>query len=222
MRTLKHLVILLSLAIFIGSCANILGDNKNVLLKIHNGMTKEQVSSILGNPNYRRFDNNTEEWEYEKYLSMSSDVTTIIITFDNNVVSNMNSFDGDIRESRQLPKPVIVERPIVVRPPHGSSAPYGREMKDEEFNAFYSKIKNKPFKDDQLELLQTGAENRFFTCKQCLRLMSIYTFDDDKLEVCRVIIPRIVDRENYDKIVDGVSFISSQEKVRAMFGLPKR
>ncbi len=95
-------------------------------------------------------------------------------------------------------------------------------MKDEEFNAFYSKIKNKPFKDDQLELLQTGAENRFFTCKQCLRLMSIYTFDDDKLEVCRVIIPRIVDRENYDKIVDGVSFISSQEKVRAMFGLPKR
>lgn len=42
--------------------------------------------------------------------------------------------------------------------------------------------------------------------------MSIYTFDDDKLEVLEIVAPRIVDSENYEDIIKSLSFISSEEK----------
>ena len=52
--------------------------------------------------------------------------------------------------------------------------------------------------------------------------MSIYTFDDDKIEVAKRVIPRITDRENYDNVLSAVSFISSEETVRKLFGIPKK
>jgi hypothetical protein len=42
--------------------------------------------------------------------------------------------------------------------------------------------------------------------------MSIYTFDDDKLEVLEIVAPHIVDSENYEDIIKSLSFLSSEEK----------
>ena len=82
-------------------------------------------------------------------------------------------------------------------------------------------MKSKPFKDDQLELLENGIGNRKLSCKQCVRMMSIYTFDDDKLKVLKILAPNIVDRENYDEIIDALDFISSEEKARHILGIKK-
>ena len=57
-----------------------------------------------------------------------------------------------------------------------------------------------------------GVSNKYFTCKQCVRLMSIYTFDDDKLEVLNIVAPQIIDFENQEEIIKSLSFISSEEK----------
>lgn len=76
--------------------------------------------------------------------------------------------------------------------------------------------------NDQLELLSIGVGNRYFSCQQCIRLMSIYTFDDDKLKVLDIVAPRIADRENYEDIVDSLDFLSSQDKVRKMFAGSRR
>lgn len=57
------------------------------------------------------------------------------------------------------------------------------------------KSKNKAFKDDQMELLSVGVVNNYFTCKQTARLMSIFTWDDEKMKVLRMVSNRIVDRE---------------------------
>lgn len=95
-------------------------------------------------------------------------------------------------------------------------------MNERDFKELYNKVKAKPFKDDQLELLAVGAVNNFFTCNQCIRLMSIYTFDDDKLKVVELLAPHIVDRENYEDIIDSLSFLSSEEKVRKLFSGSRR
>ena len=42
--------------------------------------------------------------------------------------------------------------------------------------------------------------------------MSIYTFDDDKLEVLNIVAPQIIDFENQEEIIKSLSFISSEEK----------
>lgn len=188
--------------------------SKSAIMKIEKGMTKKEVVSLLGEPDFRRFDEQMEEWEYKKINALTSETTIVIVDFINERVSNMNSFNGD-----NYPTP-----PVAVFPPNDGNygEPYpphpnghgrpSRAVNEREFQQLYNKVKQKPFKDDQLELLEMGVSNKYFTCKQCVRLMSIYTFDDDKLEVLNIVAPQIIDFENQEEIIKSLSFISSEEK----------
>ena len=117
------------------------------------------------------------------------------------------------------PNEIGHDRPL---PPHDNHVRPGRVISNNDFQQLYNRVKSKPFKDDQLELLSIGVGNRYFSCQQCIRLMSIYTFDDDKLKVLDIVAPRIADRENYEDIVDSLDFLSSQDKVRKMFAGSRR
>lgn len=66
MKTIKLTLALLTFAICMGSCAMILGIDSNTLMKIQKGMTKEEITSILGQPMHRSFDHEVEGWRYEK------------------------------------------------------------------------------------------------------------------------------------------------------------
>lgn len=211
-------------SLFLSSCGTYKA-SRDAILKIEKGMSKREVTNLLGNPDYRRFDHDLEQWEFIKVDQLFGTKTIILVDFDNDRVVNMDSFNGN-----NDPAPVP---PIAVYPPndmdydrpqppiHNHVRP-GRSMNERDFKELYNKVRAKPFKDDQLELLAVGAVNNFFTCKQCIQLMSIYTFDDDKLKVLELIAPHIVDRENYEDIIDSLTFMSSEEKVRKIFSRPRR
>lgn len=205
-------------SLFFSSCGSYKA-SRDAILKIEKGMSKREITNLLGNPDFRRFDHEYEQWEFIKTDPLYG-TTIIIVDFLDERVSNMDSFNGD--NVAQTPPPIAVyppndieyERPL---PPHNNHIRPGRVISDSDFLQLYNKVKSKPFKDDQLELLSIGVGNRYFTCQQCIGLMSIYTFDDDKLKVLDMVAPRIVDRENYEDIVRALSFLSSQDKVRKMF-----
>lgn len=222
MKTLKQTFVLVALAIGMSSCASVMGINKNIMMKLHKGMTQDEVSTILGQPDYRRFDNETEEWEFVKYINYSgilgvSSPTTIVIGFVDGRLVSMDSFE-------RISVPPVPVYPAVEVGGRITSYPHvspGRGMREIDFQAFYNNVRSKPFKDDQLMLVRVGAQSNTFTCSQCVQLMSIYTFDDDKLEVLKIIAPRLEDRENYSKVIDALAFISSQEKARAILGVKR-
>mgnify|MGYP002224405730 FL=1 len=121
--------------------------------------------------------------------------------------------------------PAQVESTVVApRPPHhnGHHPNYPQITSDNDFQQLYNKIKQKPFKDEQLDILSLAAGHRWFSCQQCVRLMSIYTFDDDKLKVLQILATRIADKENYDKIINSLDFLSSEDKAKEMLGIPKK
>ena len=64
MKTIKLTLALLAFMIGINSCASIIGSSKDIMMSVQKGMTQKEVSSILGKPQYRRFDQETEQWEY--------------------------------------------------------------------------------------------------------------------------------------------------------------
>lgn len=221
MKTIKLTLALLAFMIGINSCASIIGSSKDIMMSVQKGMTQKEVSSILGKPQYRRFDQETEQWEYVKLVAggnLSTVTTSIVIDFVNGRVVGMNSFNT-------APHPPVAVYPAIeVGDGTASSRPHvsgGRGMNERDFQSLYNKVKSKPFKDDQLELLEAGIGNRGLSCKQCVRMMLIYRFDDDKLEVLKIIAPNISDRENYDEIIDALDFISSEEKARNILGIKK-
>ena len=85
-------------------------------------------------------------------------------------------------------------------------------MNDKDFQYLYKVIKKKAFENDQLELLSVGVLDNYFSCRQCAKIMSIYSFDKDKLKVLDIMAKHIVDKENAHLILDSFRFESDRRK----------
>ena len=107
------------------------------------------------------------------------------------------------------------ERPS--RPEQGEHRPgygYNRVMNDQLFQTFYKEMKNEPFKDDRMKLLNAALAGSDFTSAQCLQLTKLYTFDDDRMEIMKIMYPRIVDKEAFFTVINPLTFSSSKEKMK--------
>ena len=103
------------------------------------------------------------------------------------------------------------------RPEQGEHRPgygYNRVMNDQLFQTFYKEMKNEPFKDDRMKLLNAALAGSDFTSAQCLQLTKLYTFDDDRMEIMRIMYPRIVDKEAFFTVINTLTFSSSKEKMK--------
>ena len=103
------------------------------------------------------------------------------------------------------------------RPEQGEHRPgygYNRVMNDQLFQTFYKEMKNEPFKDDRMKLLNAALAGSDFTSAQCLQLTKLYTFDDDRMEIMKIMYPRIVDKEAFFTVINSLTFSSSKEKMK--------
>ena len=103
------------------------------------------------------------------------------------------------------------------RPEQGEHRPgygYNRVMNDQLFQTFYKEMKNVPFKDDRMKLLNAALAGSDFTSAQCLQLTKLYTFDDDRMEIMKIMYPRIVDKEAFFTVINTLTFSSSKEKMK--------
>ncbi len=105
------------------------------------------------------------------------------------------------------------------RPGYG----YSRVMSDQLFQTFYKEMKSEPFEDDRMKLLNAALAGSDFTSAQCLQLTRLYTFDDDRMEIMKMMYPRIVDKEAFFTVINTLTFSSSKEKMEDfMIGYGRR
>ena len=92
-------------------------------------------------------------------------------------------------------------------------------MSEKDFQFLYKIIQKKSFDDDRMEILSVGVLDNYFTCQQCIRLMSLYRFDDDKLKIIRIMAGHIVDLENHYDILMRLDFDSNKQKALDILGI---
>ena len=92
-------------------------------------------------------------------------------------------------------------------------------MHEKDFQFLYKIIKKKSFDDDRMEILSVGVLDNYFTCHQCVHLMSLYKFDDDKLKILRIMSGHIVDLENHHDILMRLDFESNKLKALDILGI---
>ena len=92
-------------------------------------------------------------------------------------------------------------------------------MSEKDFQFLYKIIKKKSFDDDRMEILGVGVLDNYFTCQQCVRLMSLYKFDDEKLKILRIMAGHIVDLENHHDILMRLDFESNKLKALDILGI---
>ena len=176
---------------------------------LHTGMTKREVVDLLGNPEFKRSYNGIEQWEYKKLHFISGAVTTILLDFQHDKVISFISYAGDTPSPTYPPIAICPPAPVEEIP----SLAYPTD--DQKwFQELYQKVKDKPFKDERLKILREAARQSDFTCDEIVQLMKIFNFDDERLEALVILEPTIIDRENTDRIVDSMTFISGEEKAK--------
>ena len=97
--------------------------------------------------------------------------------------------------------------------PHREQAPYRKAiMGKQDFQFLYEIIKGRSFEKDRLELLSVGVLDNYFSCRQCAKLLSIYSFDSDRLKALEIMANHIVDLDNADLVIDVFTFESNKNK----------
>lgn len=108
------------------------------------------------------------------------------------------------------------------RPPHDRPQHRNLIMGEKDFQFLYKTIKRKSFEKDRLELLSVGVLDNYFSCRQCAKILSIYSFDDDKLKVLDIMSGHIVDMENVNTILKSFKFDSNRRKAADILGFQRR
>lgn len=87
-------------------------------------------------------------------------------------------------------------------------------LSDSDFSTFYKQLQNEPFKSGQLRLLKQKTDRSGFSCSQCVKILELLTWDDDKMEFLIELASVITDRSNDGEIVRSFTYQSNREKAR--------
>ena len=211
---MKQFFRLLPLALVLGlsSCGIATGYSPQPgVERIERGMTREQVMQVMGRPNTRSLAaDGSELWEYREFYA--GGVTYVAqISFNEGRVTRMDNR----REIERLPEGT----PSPSRPQEGGGYPRGsyeaeQERRAEEaFSQFIRDIQSKPFDEDKFRLIRDVAQRNYFTTEQTIRVLSLFSWDDEKFKVLTILAPRIRDSFNAHRIVD--LFTWDDDKARA-------
>lgn len=106
MRKLSKLFAAAALLVLVAGCGA-LRPYRYRMADIHPGMSPEEVTSVLGNPDMRGFEGDTEEWKYYSYINDDNTSYILIhIVFIGGEVYSMDSHRVDTPVARpELPHP---------------------------------------------------------------------------------------------------------------------
>ena len=95
-----------------------------------------------------------------------------------------------------------------------------RAMRDNDFSMVYKIVKNASFDKNKIDIIRVACINNNFSSKQCAKLLSLMSFDDNKLDALEIMAPLLVDADNYDKIIKEFSSKKNRDKAEKI--LPRR
>lgn len=86
-------------------------------------------------------------------------------------------------------------------------------MNEADFDEFMQSFRNQTFNSEKFTFLKYASKRSVFSVEQCIAILKEFTFDDERLKVCEMIVPKIVYGNTY-KLFDYFSFISSKERLK--------
>ena len=91
-------------------------------------------------------------------------------------------------------------------------------LSDEKFAVLYNKVKNASFDDRKMDLIEVASLGAFYSCEQCVSMMSIFSFGDKKLAALRFMAPRIIDPHHAYLIYESLTFQREKEEAARIIG----
>ena len=180
------------------------------------GMSKAEVTSILGKPDLRNLNASEEVWQY--FVSPDIRTTdTYTISFKNERLSSFNSTRK--KESPQS-VPVIISEPEVKIFPQSRIPERSRyeqraqEEAEREFKEFLARIKRQTFTKDMIAYVRDAARYQRFSSLQVKRILQLFSWDSERLDVLRILAPSMTDGYKVHEIIETFDFSSGKDEAR--------
>ena len=132
------------------------------------------------------------------------------------VAAAMVALPQDLQAQERKPKAQVEMRDRKEQRNHERA----RVMRDKDFSMMYKIVKKASFNDNRIDIIRVAAIGSYFSSRQCAELLSLISFNDDKLKALEVMAPRLVDDKDVDRILKQFSF--NRDKDKAMKILMKR
>ncbi len=75
-------------------------------------------------------------------------------------------------------------------------------------------IRNEPFADDQLTVLEEAVPTQYFLVAQAQQLLRLFSFSRDRLKAMRLLRPRLLDMENGYKLYESFEFSNDKDELK--------
>ena len=178
---------------------------------IARGMTKEQVTAIYGRPLTSSFNDMGETWKYEKARGGLFDSRVVLVTVCFDSDGRVVSYDEEIKEQAPASSSSVSSSSSL-----SYNVGYGnhrsRCLTPEAFDILYNKVKRASFDSGKLDLIEVAALGGYFSCSQCAKLVSIFSFTDGKMKALKLVAPHIIDPQNAADIYRQFTFGSDRDK----------
>ncbi|MFM6934088.1 MAG: DUF4476 domain-containing protein [Flavobacteriales bacterium] len=79
---------------------------------------------------------------------------------------------------------------------------------------FLEELKDQSFEDDRVEAVKLALKNTCLTTEQAGKIVELYTFDENKLEVAKYLSDRLTDRQNATALAKLMTFDSNKMEYR--------
>jgi hypothetical protein len=88
---------------------------------------------------------------------------------------------------------------------------YARPISDREFDQVVNSMQREWFETNRMKSAAYIISGNFFTADQVKEMMSIFTFENNKLDIAKQAYSKTIDKENYRCVTDALSFKSSKD-----------
>lgn len=100
------------------------------------------------------------------------------------------------------------------KPSNATATAAGTAMDDGNFSSFLAKMKDKNMDNAKLDFAKSTMKNNWFTSDQVLQILQTFSFENNKVELAKLIWHKTTDKGNYFKIYDAFTFSSSEKAVQ--------
>ncbi len=111
--------------------------------------------------------------------------------------------------------PARVESPRPPLPqPHQPPPPPVQPITEAMLRSLVASIRNEPFADDQLNVLEGAVSSQYFLVAQAQQILRIFSFSSDRLKAMRLMRPRMLDMDNSFKLYESFEFSSDKDELK--------
>jgi hypothetical protein len=96
----------------------------------------------------------------------------------------------------------------------GNTSPYqGNVMNDTTFASFLNAFKNNSFDSNKIDFVQSQLKNTMFTSQQIATLMKMMSFDENRLQLGKILYGKCSDRQNFFVVYKTLDFESNRKEL---------